>query len=326
MPSSNPIHVAIAGSTKHSLMIAKSLANNQDFLVSWVLTPSPKKVGRKQELINNPLHQWAVENKINFQLVDEKVNHISENFSKPDFLLVVDFGYIIPEWLLKFPKVAPINLHPSALPRWRGSSPGQLVILSGEKQSAISLIKLTQKLDAGPIIAQEEFVVDDSWTSADYYLHAFKLASKQIASWISNYHQGKLLEKPQPVISPTSVAKKITKDDAFIDWRVINNLSKGLVTQDYQKDTADALLNRCLNSTPREKWPDLVERARRAFQPWPILWTKIPTKGGYKRMQIIKCEVAENQGIKILLLQEVKIEGMKQANWNQVKNVVVKIA
>lgn len=224
---SNKISIAFAGSTSRSLSLLKSLAQHPDFAISWVLTPSPKKVGRQQQLKKSPLQIWAEDHNILVELVEEKVSPLPANFSTPDYLLVVDFGYLIPGWLLELPNRASLNIHPSALPRWRGSSPGQFVLLSGETTSAVSLIKLTSKLDAGPIIAQEFFEVDASWTSADYYKHSFDLTQQHLPNWLLAYHQQQLPEKPQPEKSPTPLAKKIKKSDAFIEWMLLEKTNQG---------------------------------------------------------------------------------------------------
>jgi len=253
--------------------------------------------------------------------------------SKPDYLLVVDFGYIIPPKLLTFPKQATINLHPSKLPSWRGSSPGQFVLLSGETKSALSLIRVTSKLDSGPIIAQKEFEVESNWTSLDYYQHSFALASRNVPDWINNHFQGVAIEKPQPSTSPTPLARKIKKADAFISWKLLK-----LLMTDFSDSTflpqkilhsfpsgqlsENSLVNYFLNQEEVIHFPTIIERACRAFQPWPILWTTIPTIQGNKRMQILSCQTETINGRPLLRIGQVNIEGKNSTSWNEVKSIL----
>lgn len=322
--NSSKVQVAVAGSTKHSSMITQALANDSRFNICWILTPSPKKVGRKQEVIANPLHQWAIENSVRSELIDKKIENFASKVVMPDYLLVVDFGYYIPNWLLSFPKLAPINIHPSALPKWRGSSPGQFVILFGERESAVSLIKITSELDAGPIINQLEFSVAENWNAENYYYSSFTLVSYHIADWIVQYKQNPKNETEQNENSSPYFARKILKEDAFISWELLSNLQKNkqkLTDCDFLEEKS--LLRSILQQSPTELWPEVIARACRAFRPWPLLWTIIPTNKGEKRMQVLDCKVSISGQEKKLVLIQVKIEGQKISEWNQVKNAVI---
>jgi methionyl-tRNA formyltransferase len=348
--SANLINIAAAGSTQHTAWCLENLAKS-GFKINWVLTPQPKKVGRQQRLTQNPVHTWAQEHNIPTILVSKKIdksiqnqinqqkNTTDSNQQTPtnlslanqlDLLLVVDFGYIIPDWLLNLPQKATVNLHPSKLPEWRGSSPGQMVILYGQKTSAVTLMRLTHKLDAGPIIQQLEFKLKPTWTSGDYYQHSFKLASKHVADWLQAYVDHKLTEQPQPAQSPTPIARRLHKQDGFVPWELVQQLINSEQTKNKAKPKLlnqhhfpqKSVLRRVLNQQNPSDWALTLERASRAFQPWPLLWTQIPTYKGEKRMQILSCQVKnKNQNKNTqLILDKVKIAGQKEANWNQIKN------
>ncbi len=333
MTTTQPLTVAIAGSTNHTLQVVKTLANTSRFQISWVLTPKPKKVGRQQKLQTNPIHNWAQQNHISTILVDkkidaiiqQKVKQVNSKTNKVDLLLVIDFGYIIPKWLLRWPSINTVNLHPSLLPRWRGSSPGQFVILNQEKKSAITLMELEEKLDTGAIIKQLPFTVKENWASQDYYQFSFKLASQHLPQWLWQYAQKKIQPQPQPDQSPTRIARRLSKDDAYLPWEIIKAAQSGLnklpppITKlDWPKKSVlkDKILQQSASS-----WPQLIKQASLAFQPWPVLWTKIQTKKGKRRMQILACQI-QNKPQPHLILDQVKIAGQKQAQWNQVKNIL----
>ena len=292
--------VVIAGTTNRTVLCAQTLLDHPEFGLSFVITPTAKPAGRKQILTKNTLQDFADSNQISTVIVKNKVDEEVKNKVlarlKPDFLLVVDFGYLVPDWLLDLPRIMPLNIHPSALPKWRGSSPGQFVLLNGETESAVSIIQMTAKFDQGPIVWQQPFAVDPSWTQTEYYQHSFELATKKLATVMLQLAKKEIIPTPQPVTSPTPLAGKLTKQDAFVSWdEVVRAMS------DEQKVAAN------------------LERASRAYSPWPLLWTQIPTNKGQRRMQIVSASLDQTG---LLELEKVKIEGMAVKPWREVKNVV----
>jgi len=313
--------IAIAGTTSRTVQVAQTLLNHPDFTIPYIITPQPKHIGRKKTITQNPLHFFAKKNNIPVVLIDKKLDNdvkkmigqISfadkqsndQTVNQPDFLMVVDFGYLIPQWLLKISKIAPLNIHPSALPRWRGSSPGQFVLLHGETKSAVTLMVMDDKLDQGPIIHQEFFDVDPDWTQTEYYQHSFDLICGVLATKIQDFAQ-KILEgecietaaQVQPLLSPTPVAGRLTKSNGFVKW----------------KD-----LQAAMNSN--KTFATKIEQMTRAFNPWPGVWTLVSTAKGEKRMKILRCNIEESSHK--LILDVVQIEGKSVGKWNEVKNVVM---
>src|SRR5258708_7726522 len=119
--------IAIAGSTQHTVQCAEALFASPEFEITWILTPQPRLLGRKQILTKNPLHLFAEEHHVPLILlentIDAAIQHriLTMNSAQAvDFLLVIDFGYLIPDWLLDLPAIAPLNVHLSALPAGRG--------------------------------------------------------------------------------------------------------------------------------------------------------------------------------------------------------------
>ncbi len=304
--------VAIAGSTKNTLMCAQAIKNDTRFSIQWILTPSPRKVGRKQELIENPLHVFAQRQNIQTFFIEQKIDAalqelIVENAKPIDFLLVVDFGYIVPNWLLALPKKAPINIHPSDLPKYRGSSPGQFVLLFGEKKSAVSVIIMNNLLDQGELIAQPNFEVLSTWNHQDYYQFAFNLISEQLPNVLVQFGEGQLLPTAQPLNSPTMIARRLTRDDGFVSWELLKGVN-------------DAQASELLQTVNQQfqNWPQVINNAVRAFSPWPGVWTLVPTAKGEKRMKILSSMLENNQ----LLLDQVQIEGQSPSFFEEVMNQI----
>ncbi|MFH2118188.1 MAG: formyltransferase family protein [Candidatus Paceibacterota bacterium] len=315
--------IALAGSTEKTLQIAQTLLADGRFKISLIITPQPKPIGRKQTLTKNPVHKFAQKNKLPIVLIDRKIDQddqkkIEANFTKQaiDFLLVVDFGYLIPKWMLRLPKIAPLNVHPSLLPSWRGSSPGQFVLLGGDRSSAVALIVMSEKMDEGPILGQFTFGVDQAWTQTEYYQYSFDLICEKLGNLIYQFAEGKIRAIPQPDDSPTPLARRLTKQDSFYDWSIIKKAMK-------------------IGEQATE-----IERACRAFSPWPKLWTKVTTNQGEKRMIIHRCHLENlpidqadlpagqtylsDEQVSLLILDQVQLEGKNKTTWKKIKTNILK--
>lgn len=348
------LNIAIAGSTAFSTQATQALINYPDrkFKITSILTPTPKPIGRSQTIIPNPLHQLAIDQKIPHLMVDRSLKHFQQQIvdllqPSVDVLLVVDFGYLIPQWLLELPKLATINIHPSKLPEWRGSSPGQCVLLSGSRSSAVTIMQLDNQLDHGPILDQIEFPVDDNWTVPDYYQHAFDLACNKLPHVIIDLANQSLAPRPQPDGSPTPLARLLVKNDGFVPFSLIKNLlgvnhiQSTVILNSFQdlptSSSPNTQTNHQLHSLLSDLYPlfcqtrqlDLnqpsslstyLSQATRALAPWPGLWTEIPTKKGLKTMKIVSCHW--NSKTNQFELEKVHISGQQPALWNQVKNVL----
>ncbi len=314
--------IAVAGSTEHTCLCVESLLADPRFEVVWMLTPEPKFIGRQKILTKNPVQLLAEKAKIPAILLKEKIDESVRSeivkYLPIDFLLVVDFGYIIPKWLLELPKIAPLNVHPSELPRWRGSSPGQFALLYGDRTSAVSIIMMNKTLDAGPIVYQKTFIVEPIWNQTDYYQYSFDMAKKILAEKIVDFAEGKLKAKPQQPDSPTPLARRLTKEDGFLSWPLLyeamGNPAGDLLTT---QPTSNLLLE---TAVALHSWPQTLINASRALSPWPTLWTIVPTQKGPKRMQILSAAV--DLATQHIVLKKIKIEGQSEANWNEVKNVI----
>lgn len=327
MPTAKPISIAIAGSTQYTRWCAETLATDPDFSITHILTPTPRLIGRKQTLTQNPLHAWAIANNIPCSLIGERADQTIRaallTLPKPDILLVVDFGYFIPKWLLEWPVVGPLNIHPSALPRWRGSSPGQFPLLYGDDTSAVTLMIMNEAFDAGPLLQQIPFMVDPNWTAQEYYQHAFKLITQQLPTLLKEFATGQLSPTPQPEESPTPVARKLNRDDGFVSWSLFQRLIAGTQVPDQCDfhDVSPALLD-TFSATGNIYL--VVERAIRALSPWPGIWTEVPTAVGRKRLKILSSRLEHDAEIinYTLTPYQVQLEGKQPTYWNQIKGTL----
>lgn len=321
--------VAIAGSTLYTVKMAEALASDQRFEVVWTLSSVPKIIGKAKAPTNNPLHQWSIDQQIPAFLVHEKISQqtkVELTAAAPiDFLLVVDFGYFIPHWLLTLPKLAPLNIHPSLLPAWRGSSPGQfallyLDLLTESRASAVSLMVMNESFDQGPIIAQLPVMIQEQWTMQEYYEHCFAQIAAKLPELIVDFGTGKITPQAQPLLSPTPIARRLNKADAFIPWEGIEQLlsihsvstTQTPLVIHAESDLLTTLLNDTHLCSTREKQLRLLSNASHAFWPWPGLWTIVTTSKGEKRMKILPFRGSE--------LKLVQIEGKTPCLWRECRN------
>lgn len=312
----NQLSIAIAGSTQRSAQCLQALLADFRISVSWVLTPAAKPIGRKQVLTTNPLALLADQHSLPIIEVEHKLDatvhqQVAAIAKPPDILLVVDFGYLVPQWLLQLPGIAPVNIHPSALPRWRGSSPGQFALLYGETHSAVSVIVMNELLDQGGIITQLPFVVDQTWTTSEYYQHSFSLMSEHLAQLLLDFAGGKHAVQAQPLASPTPIASRLSKADSFVPWNLVQ---KAVHTQSpvrYEQNTGlGEVLDQAWKAS--DNLQQTLERAVRALSPWPKLWTVVPTAQGEKRLQILSAKITADKFIP----QHVVLEGKQAQDWN----------
>jgi methionyl-tRNA formyltransferase len=126
-----------------------------------VVTKRPRPKGRGYLLEDNEVKKVAIEHNIPLIEIDsfrdEAAAHIRE--IKSDLFVVASFGLIIPKWALDVPSIGAINIHPSLLPRYRGPSPIQWAILNGEEVTGITIMKVSERMDAGNIIYQEPLMI-----------------------------------------------------------------------------------------------------------------------------------------------------------------------
>ncbi len=195
--------------------------------ISAVFTQSPKKKFRGMKLSNSPVHLLADEKKIdvyhpeNFE--KETINFL--NKIKPDLIIVMAYGKILPKVILELPKYGCINVHVSILPRWRGAAPIEHSLMNGDEETGISIIKLVEKLDAGPIIAQEKLTIPANFNKLQLSNLLTTLGKKILIDTLPKILNNEVVLKDQKEEDVT-YATKITSETRKIDF---NNPSKNVI-------------------------------------------------------------------------------------------------
>ena len=152
--------------------IATQYLNNllqNDISIFSVFTQPPKKKSRGMILNKSPVHILAEKNNIpvfypiNFDR--DILNKLKE--IEPDLIIVMAYGKILPKEILELPKHGCINIHVSILPRWRGAAPIEHALINGDNETGISIIKLEEELDAGPIISQSKIAIPNNYNKLE---------------------------------------------------------------------------------------------------------------------------------------------------------------
>ncbi|MBA3724672.1 MAG: methionyl-tRNA formyltransferase [Candidatus Levybacteria bacterium] len=221
-----------------------------------VVTAPDQKVGRKQLLTPPPVKVFAEKHNIPVLQPEKLTDEISQLSTLNSQLYVVAaYGKIIPKKILDIPQYGAINIHPSLLPKYRGSTPIQSTLLDGIKNSGVSFILMDAQMDHGPLLHQIPFAISPTDTF-DWLMHnMFSQASIILPSVIQNYTDGKTTAQTQDETQAT-YTKIITRQDGYID----------------------------IDNPPP---PDHIERMTRAYYPWPNAWTTVRMKNKELRIKLL---------------------------------------
>ena len=208
------------GTPEFSVPTLDALIKNK-FNVVKVYTQPPKKSKRGQKINPSPIEEYCKKNKISFRNpVTLNTNEEFKSFRELNINLavVVAYGQIIPKNFLKIPKFGFINLHASLLPRWRGAAPIQRAIMNEDKKIGVSIMRIEEKLDSGPVMAFKKFELDQNETHGEIEkklsLEGSSLLIKSLK--IIEVGNSKFINQDH---SQASYAKKISKNETKINWR-----------------------------------------------------------------------------------------------------------
>ncbi|MFZ0629758.1 MAG: methionyl-tRNA formyltransferase [Acidobacteriaceae bacterium] len=225
------------------------LALRAGYDVPLVVTQPDRPVGRDQTVTAPPIKTTAIEAGIPV-VQPEKIKNNAElraqlEAIRPDAILVVAYGRIIPKWMLEMPRLGNLNLHASLLPKYRGAAPIQWAIANGEPATGATTMRLDEGLDTGDILLQREMTVPPDITAVDVFPLLAEMGADLMMETLRELDAGTITPRTQDHAKAT-LAPILTREDGRMDF-----------TQ-----PAMTLYNR---------W--------RGFQPWPGAWS---TLGGKK--------------------------------------------
>lgn len=223
------------GSPEFAVPTLEALVKHYE--VIGVVTQPDRPAGRGRKLTPPPVKSLAIELDIPLiqpgRLSDPDALSVLQAW-KPDLIVVTAFGQILRSEVLDLPEYGSINVHASLLPRWRGAAPIQAAILHGDQRSGVTIMKMDEGLDTGPIISQKELVLAKVETAGSLSPKLSQLGAQLLIETLPGYLDGSLQPVPQQGVS--TYAPMLKKKDGELDFNM----------------TAEA-----------------IERKIRAYHPWP---------------------------------------------------------
>lgn len=260
-------NIIFFGTSDFAVPALEALIKNE-YKIAAIVTQPDREAGRGYEKRVSPIKEFAAKNKFKMffkTFQPEKIR--DENFIEqlkglaPDLNIVCSYGKIIPKEIIEMPKFKTINIHPSALPRYRGPSPIQTTILNGDKETAISIMLMDEEMDHGDIIIKSKIKIENHDTityaqlSKELAIKSAELLILTLPDWLSG--KIKLQKQDHPKATYTKI---FNKEDGKIYWN---------------------------------KTSDEIDRQIRALNPWPgtfCFWHN-HEKETTTRLKILKAEI-----------------------------------
>lgn len=208
------MRICVAATPKVALPTLDYLLHSSHELVS-VITQPDRPAGRGQKSRESEVSVWARANGVTC-VKPHGSEEILRAVCDSDLLLTIGYGVILPKEVISSPAYGSINLHFSLLPRWRGAAPVQRAIEAGDAVSGVTVFKLDEGMDTGPIYLEKRFALDADITSDELLLELAALGVEAVAETLPLIEEG-VRPRTQSEEGATR-AKKISKEDSRIDW------------------------------------------------------------------------------------------------------------
>lgn len=240
------LNIVFAGTPDFAAKHLSALIESEFNLIA-VYTQPDRPAGRGKKLTASAVKQLAVEHNLpvyqpeNFKSAETVAELATLN---ADIMIVVAYGLILPTVVLETPRLGCLNVHGSLLPRWRGAAPIQRAIWAGDKETGVTIMQMNAGLDTGDMLSKVSCPIEDNETSSSLYEKLADQAPQVLVDTITQLANGELTAEVQDE-NLANYAKKLSKDEALIDW------------------SHDA---------------DFIERCVRAFNPWPVSYFELDGK------------------------------------------------
>lgn len=248
------------GTSSFAVPSLHALHQDGRFEIIGVVTQPDKPVGRHAEMTAPAVKVEAIKLGLDVKqpekLKDDDFSAwLKEVGPSCDAFVIVSFGRILPSWILELPKKGIVNVHGSLLPRWRGPSPIHAAIAAGDATTGVTIMKINEKMDEGPILAIEETEIAPHENTGSLHDRLAKLGAQVLPFVLAGYLDGNIVPQEQNH-SIATYCKILTRDDGRIDW------------------TKDATT---------------IDRMVHAYHPWPGTWTMMDGK----RLKVMNVEIVD---------------------------------
>lgn len=237
------MRLVFMGTPAFVVPVLDALVSAPEFQVAGVYTPPDRPGGRGRRAEISPIKSYSLERGLAlFQPPSLRSSEYQEELAAlaPDVVVVAAYGKLLPEPVLATPRHGCLNLHPSLLPRHRGPSPVATAILEGDAVTGTTLMLLDLGMDTGPIIARRQYHLSGEETAETLTAALFQLGSQLLLEKLGPWVEGRLTAEPQEDVDAT-LTRKLERADGQAGWTL-----------------------------PATE----LERKRRAFTPWPGLFTR----------------------------------------------------
>ena len=194
----------------------------KNFNLIGCYTQPSRPSGRGQKISHSSVKNFCIKNNISVFTPENFKEKKEINLIKKmecDILVVAAYGIILPEKILSIPKFGALNIHASLLPRWRGAAPIQRAILSGDKETGISIMQMSEKLDSGAIVLQKKINIKEKNTSKEIHDKLAKIGGKLINDVLKILQKEKKIKAIPQDETKATYAKKILTTEAKINWK-----------------------------------------------------------------------------------------------------------
>lgn len=288
------MRILFMGTPEFAEVSLKALVeNNRD--VVCVVTQPDKPKGRGYEMAMPEVKVYALEKSIPVYqpetLRDEAILPLLEEY-KPDVIIVVAYGKILPEYILNFPKYGCINIHGSLLPEYRGAAPIQRAVIDGKKVSGVTSMYMEKGLDTGDMLIKRELPIGKETTAGEYHDALAILGGEVLLKTLDSLEEGTLTPEKQDD-SLSTYASQLSKAEGEIDWN----------------KTSEEIYNKVRGLNP---WPKAFSfiGGKRFVIDFVYECDEKGTPGEILRADAEGILVAANGGS--VLIKELKVEGKKK--------------
>lgn len=259
------LNIVFAGTPEFGLPCLDALIQSEHRLKA-IYTQPDRPAGRGRKLQASAVKEWAIAHQLPvYQPLNFKSpESIAELAAlKPDVMIVIAYGLILPRIVLEIPRLGCINVHASLLPRWRGASPIQHAVLHGDSHSGVTIMQMDAGMDTGEMLCKEEYALSVSETAGSLHDRLAAISAKPLLTTLDALAHHQVQREVQDNYLAT-YAGKINKEDARINWR----------------DSAK-----------------VIDRQIRAFNPWPIAFTTVDNETlRIHQAQLVDVECSESPG------------------------------
>ncbi|MGH9383800.1 MAG: methionyl-tRNA formyltransferase [Vicinamibacterales bacterium] len=228
------LRVAMLGTPAFAVPTLKALLASSHHVVG-VITQPDRPRGRGQHVSSGPVKALAIEHRLQI-LQPERLRR--ERFEgdfdalQADLAVVAAYGKLLPAWLLAKPRLGFVNVHASLLPKYRGASPVHHAVMAGDEETGVTIMRVIEALDAGPMLAQRRVPIGPDATTAEIEAALATFGAAILVQTVDRIAQGPVAERAQND-AEASYAPRLTKAAGMVDWSrpasAVHNQVRGLI-------------------------------------------------------------------------------------------------